>query len=172
MYVRPLIIHVLWCCIIGVTGGPAGQAVAGPIIWAEEATQFYVLAIDTLLCMGVITRTRYCPPTFTTTWFVHRQGEAYAKCASSTSGPRKYNFPGRSFGSKGESRSFKAAWFDNWSRLYHQEMSDSVLCSCANSRNLLAKELYGNAWRFMGHQPDTSPDHPTNHCNAYVYSCE
>ena len=22
--------------------------------------------------------------------------------------------------------------------------------------------------RFMGHQPDTSPDHPTNHCYAYV----
>ena len=48
------------------------------------------------------------------------------KRASCTSGARKYNFPGRSFGSKGESRSFKAAWFDNWSRLDHQEMSDSV----------------------------------------------
>ena len=67
------------------------------------------------------------------------------KCASSTSGPRKYNFPGRSFGSKGELQSFKAAWFDNWSRLDHHEMNDSVLCSCANSRNLLAEVLYSNA---------------------------
>jgi len=59
--------------------------------------------------------------------------------------PRKYNFPRHSFGRKGELRSFKAAWFDNWSWLDYQEVNDSVLCyycSCASSRNLLAKGLY------------------------------
>lgn len=60
--------------------------------------------------------------------------------------PRNYHFPERSFGSKGEKRPFKAAWFDSWPWLDYQEVSDSVICfycSHANNRNLLAKGQYG-----------------------------
>ena len=60
--------------------------------------------------------------------------------------PRKYHFPGRSFGNKGEKRSFKALWFDTWPWLSYQEVSDSVICfyCCqASNRNLLTKGLYG-----------------------------
>ena len=60
--------------------------------------------------------------------------------------PKRFCFPARSFGNKGEKRSFKPAWFDTWSRLDYREVSDSVLCyycSRANDRNLLCRGLYG-----------------------------
>ena len=60
--------------------------------------------------------------------------------------PRKYCFPERCFGSKGEKRSFKAAWFDSWAWLDYQEVSDSVVCfycSRASSRRMLSQGLYG-----------------------------
>ena len=60
--------------------------------------------------------------------------------------PRNFRFPARSFGSKGEKRPFKAAWFDTWPWLDYREISDSVLChycSRANDRKLLARGLYG-----------------------------
>ena len=36
--------------------------------------------------------------------------------------PRKYHFPERSFGNKGEKRSFKVAWFDTWWWLSYQDI--------------------------------------------------
>ena len=62
--------------------------------------------------------------------------------------PRKYHFPERSFGNKGERQSFKAVWFDTWRWLSYQEVSDSVICfhcSQASNRNMLTlmKGLYG-----------------------------
>ena len=60
--------------------------------------------------------------------------------------PRKYCFPERTFGSKGEKRSFKETWFDSWPWLDYQEVSDSVICyqcSRASTQKLLTKGLYG-----------------------------
>ena len=59
--------------------------------------------------------------------------------------PRTFSFPLRSFGSKGEKRSFKATWFYTWPWLHYKEVSDSFICyycSRANERKLLASGLY------------------------------
>lgn len=78
------------------------------------------------------------------------EGQA-AEATSSHNGdsphqPRRLKFPERSFGRKGEKRSFKAAWFDTWAWLDYREVSDSVVCyycSRANDKNLLTSGLYG-----------------------------
>ena len=79
----------------------------------------------------------------------HAEGQA-AEAISSHNGdnphqPRRFKFPERSFGRKGEKRSFKAAWFDTWAWLDYREVSDSVCyyCSRANDKNLLTSGLYG-----------------------------
>ena len=54
--------------------------------------------------------------------------------------PRNFTFPKRSFGSKGEMRSFKPGWFDKWPWLDYCETSDRVVCfycSRASKRDLL-----------------------------------
>lgn len=60
--------------------------------------------------------------------------------------PKKYSFPARQFGNKGEKRSFKVAWFDSWKWIDYHEVSDSVTCyycSRASTQKLLTKGLYG-----------------------------
>ena len=52
--------------------------------------------------------------------------------------PLKYAFPSRSFGTKGEKRSFKRVWFEQWPWLSYNETDDSVVCfycSRASQRN-------------------------------------
>ena len=59
--------------------------------------------------------------------------------------PRQFAFPVRAFGSKGEKRSFKPAWFDEWSWLHYRELTDSVVCyysSQASEKNLLPQSLF------------------------------
>ena len=59
--------------------------------------------------------------------------------------PKKFSFPPRSFGSKGEKRSFRPIWFEKWSWLYYREVSDSVICFyclSAHKRKLLSEGLY------------------------------
>ena len=48
----------LWGPKHDIASGPAGPAVARPIISAEKGTQFYYV-MATLLCMGVVMRTHY-----------------------------------------------------------------------------------------------------------------
>ena len=54
--------------------------------------------------------------------------------------PRTFSLPLRSFGSKGEKRSFKATLFYTWPWLHYREVSDSVMR--ANEGKLLASGLY------------------------------
>lgn len=42
--------------------------------------------------------------------------------------PKSFRFPSRSFGTKGNKRSFKPAWFVEWPWLDYVEGKDSVLC--------------------------------------------
>ena len=59
--------------------------------------------------------------------------------------PKEYSFPLRDFGRKGEKRSFKSAWFNEWPWLDYNEKNDSVICfycSCANKKKLLPKGLF------------------------------
>ena len=54
--------------------------------------------------------------------------------------PKRFVFPKRSFGTKGEKRAFNPAWFDRWSWLDYNEANDHVVCfycSRAHRRNLL-----------------------------------
>ena len=54
--------------------------------------------------------------------------------------PKKFTFPKRSFGTKGEKRAFNPAWFDKWSWIDYSGTSDHVTCfycSRANRKNLL-----------------------------------
>ena len=60
--------------------------------------------------------------------------------------PKKYKFPERQFGNKGETRYFKVAWFDSWPWIDYQEVSDSITCyycSRASTQKLLTKGFYG-----------------------------
>ena len=60
--------------------------------------------------------------------------------------PKKYKFPEQQFGNKGETRSFKVAWFDSWPGIDYQEVSDSITCyycSRASTQKLLTKGFYG-----------------------------
>jgi len=57
---------------------------------------------------------------------------------------RKFPFPARFFGNRGEKRFFKCAWFDERPWLDYNESNDSVTCfycSCANEKNLLPKSF-------------------------------
>ncbi len=57
--------------------------------------------------------------------------------------PKKLSFPSRSFGKKGEKRSFKSSWFDTWPWLHYLEGKDSMLCfycSQATEKKLLQKD--------------------------------
>ena len=47
--------------------------------------------------------------------------------------PKKFSFPPRSFGSKGEKCLFRLTWFEKWSRLHYREVSDSVVCFYCSS---------------------------------------
>ena len=42
--------------------------------------------------------------------------------------PKTYAFPKRKFGSKGEERSCRAAWFDKYDWLHYDATADSVFC--------------------------------------------
>ena len=64
-------------------------------------------------CVGVITELRVCRAAAD----LIMESEKLTRSVPSSTGegphqPRKHNFPRCSFGSKGDSRSFKAAWFD------------------------------------------------------------
>jgi hypothetical protein len=48
--------------------------------------------------------------------------------ASGPNQPKKFAFPSRQFGRKGEKRSFKPAWFSDWPWLDYRELDDSVVC--------------------------------------------
>ena len=124
---------------IGIADGPADPVTVEPIIL--NSLQTYVphplsgVCMQLCCCFGLIMEnvTTVRSPSIP---------------SSSGEGPhqsKKYNFPGRCFGSKGELWLFKANWVDNWAWLDYQEVGDSVLCyycSLANRRNLLAKRLY------------------------------
>ena len=59
--------------------------------------------------------------------------------------PKNFRFPLRSFGNKGEKRSFQPSWFEKRPWLDYQETSDSVIClycSSASKRKLLTESLY------------------------------
>ena len=59
--------------------------------------------------------------------------------------PKKYSFPSRSFGTKGENRCFKGVWFQQWVWLDYKEPTDSVVCfycSQANQKNLIPAGLH------------------------------
>ena len=45
----------------------------------------------------------------------------------------------------------------------------ATLCGCGHPNSLMLLTIAAMLERFMGHHPDTLPDHPTNHCYVYEY---
>ena len=108
-------------CIRAVGAGPAGPAAAGPIS-ALCVTQNVGVAEALQHSCNDFSHTRmFTTPRVTAATSIRAQHGRVAVL-------KRFNFPKRQFGTKGEERSFRAEWCDTFSWLRYDVKTNTAFC--------------------------------------------